>query len=330
MTGEQLLELKNVSVYFPIRRFAAPTQYLNALRDVSLSLARGEILALVGESGSGKTTTAKVVAKLYRPTQGEVLFKGWDIFQQRGGDKEYKKSVQMIFQNPYEVLNPTHRIESILERPFKIHGLATRREIRVKVEELLASVGLEPAEKYLPKFPHELSGGERQRINIARAISVEPELLLADEPTSMLDVSIKMIIMNLLKRFREERNISLLYITHDLAGAKYLADRIAVLYAGMLVEMGPARAVIHAAYHPYTQLLRAAAPQPEQGFRQGRLPAKGDIPSLINPPPGCRFHPRCPLAGPQCAREVPELEEVAPGHLVRCLKLEEAKGGLAQ
>lgn len=316
-----VLELKNVSMYFPVRRFGTKMQYVNAMQDISFSVKQGEIVSLVGESGSGKTTTAKVIAKLYQPSQGEVLFNGENIFAAKGKQKEYKKLVQMIFQNPYEVLNPTHKIESILERPYKIHGLAPKKEMREQIVQSLGSVGLEPAEQYLNKFPHELSGGERQRINIVRAVSVEPELLLADEPTSMLDVSMKMIIMNMLRKFRDERNISLLYITHDLAGARYIADRIAVMYAGMIVEIGPSDDVIQKAYHPYTQLLRSAAPQPEKGFRQGKLTTKGDIPNLTNPPSGCRFHPRCPIAVPECAAAVPPLKEIGPNHVVRCIKV---------
>lgn len=319
--AENVLELKDVSMYFPVKRFGTKMQYVNAMYDVSFAIKEGEIVSLVGESGSGKTTTAKVVSKLHEPTKGDVLFRGQDVFARSAKQKGYKKAVQMIFQNPYEVLNPTHTIESILQRPFKIHKLATKADLRERLAQSLAGVGLEPPEKYLGKFPHELSGGERQRINIARAISVEPKLLLADEPTSMLDVSMKMIIMNMLRRFRDEQQIALLYITHDLAGARYIADRIAVMYAGMIVEMGPADAVIQKAYHPYTQLLRSAAPQPEKGFRQGKLTTKGDIPNLMDPPKGCRFHPRCPLASEECSAKVPELKGVADNHIVRCIKV---------
>ena len=321
MAQKKLLELDSVCMNFPVKRFGTKTKYVNAMNDISFSIEKGEILSLVGESGSGKTTTAKVVTKLHQPTEGEVRFKGLDIFTRATKQFNYKKAVQMIFQNPYEVLNPTHRIETILQRPFKIHKLATQEELGDKIAHLLASVGLEPPAKYIYKFPHELSGGERQRINIARSISVQPELLLADEPTSMLDVSMKMIIMNMLKKFRNERGISLLYITHDLAGARYIADRIAVMYAGMIVEIGPSDDVIQKAHHPYTQLLRSAAPQPEKGFRQGKLTTKGDIPNLADPPKGCRFHPRCPMAIQECSVAVPALKEVDKNHVVRCIRV---------
>ena len=318
--SKSLLQMEGVSMHFPVKRLGRKNRFIHAMDDVSLTISKGEIMALVGESGSGKTTTAKVVAKIYRPTAGRVLFNGSDVFgyQGRRQDLEYRKQVQMIFQNPFDALNPTHKVRSILERPFAIHHLAAGRERKDGMEEVLARVGLEPAENYLDKFPHELSGGERQRINIARALAVDPVLLLADEPTSMLDVSIKMIIMNILKGSRDENQISFLYITHDLAGARYLADSIAVMYAGMIVEKGEAGQVIEKAYHPYTQLLRSAAPQPEMGFR-GKLTTHGDIPDLAAPPAGCRFHPRCPQVQPACGEKIPELRPVEDGHLVRCL-----------
>lgn len=308
-------------MHFPIKKFGVQNQVVHAMDNISFALYRGEILALVGESGSGKTTTAKVISKIHNPTSGQVIFAGKEIFGWKGRKENlaYRKNVQMIFQDPFGSLNPTHTIGSILARPFLIHKLVQREDLQTKIEEVLTRVGLEPPEQYVNKFPHELSGGQRQRVNIARAISVNPVLLLADEPTSMLDVSIRMIIMNMIKQFRDEENISYLYITHDLAGARYIADRIAVMYAGMMLEIGPAEEVIRKAYHPYTQLLRSAAPQPEKGFRKERLEIKGEIPSLVEPPAGCRFHPRCPQSKPECSEAIPEMREVAKGHLVRCI-----------
>jgi peptide/nickel transport system ATP-binding protein len=262
-----------------------------------------------------------VVAKLHRPTSGEIYFNGQEIYGQevRKNNLEYRKNVQMIFQDPFGALNPTHTIRGILERPFVIHGLAERSELEAKIKEVLVQVGLEPPEQFIDKFPHELSGGQLQRINIARAISVEPVLLLADEPTSMLDVSIRIIIMNMIKKFRDRDNISYLYITHNLAGARYIADRIGVMYAGMLMELGPADEIIQNAYHPYTQLLRSAAPQPEKDFKENKLTTQGEIPSLVNPPSGCRFHPRCPKAMPECSKKLPEMYQINEKHRVRCL-----------
>ena len=319
--SEKILELDNVSMHFPVKKFGRKEKFVHAMDDISFSLYRGEILSIVGESGSGKTTTANVVAKLHEPTSGNIYYNDKNIYGKeiRKNNLAYRKKVQMIFQDPFGALNPTHTIRAILERPFLIHGLANRKNVEEKIKEVLVQVGLEPAEQFIDKFPHELSGGQLQRINIARAISVEPELLLADEPTSMLDVSIRIIIMNMIKKFRDKEDISYLYITHNLAGARYIADRIGVMYAGMLMELGPAEDVIKKAYHPYTQLLRSAAPQPEKGFRDGKLTTKGDIPSLVNPPSGCRFHPRCPEAKPECSQAIPEFKKIEDNHYVRCI-----------
>lgn len=319
--SEKILELDNVSMHFPVKKFGRKEEYVHAMDDISFSLYRGEILSIVGESGSGKTTTANVVAKLHQPTSGNIYYNDKNIYgkEVRKNNLAYRKKVQMIFQDPFGALNPTHTIRAILERPFLIHGLADRNNVEEKIKDVLVQVGLEPAEQFIDKFPHELSGGQLQRINIARAISVDPELLLADEPTSMLDVSIRIIIMNMIKKFRDEEDISYLYITHNLAGARYIADRIGVMYAGMLMELGPAEDVIKKAYHPYTQLLRSAAPQPEKGFRDGKLTTQGDIPSLVNPPSGCRFHPRCPEAKPECSKAIPEMKKIEDNHYVRCI-----------
>ncbi len=317
---DKLLELKKVSKYFPVGGIQRKKEFVHAMDDISFTLREGEILALVGESGSGKTTTAKLIAKIHPPDSGEVLFKGENIFHLRSRKESlaYRKKVQMIFQDPFSSLNPTHTIKSILERPFIIHKLCPKNELKQRVEQVLSQVGMEPPEQFLNKFPHELSGGQRQRVSIARVLSVNPTLLLADEPTSMLDVSIRMTIMNMIRGFKEKHNISCLYITHDLAGARYLADRIAVMYAGMIQEIGQVDDLIQEAYHPYTQLLRSAAPQPENRFARKSLTTKGDIPNLIHPPSGCRFHPRCPQAKPECSQQMPPLFEVKQNHSVRC------------
>lgn len=317
---QALLELKNVSKHFPIGGLKKYNQFVHAMDDISFSLHKGEILSLVGESGSGKTTVAKIISKIHSPTSGEVIFENENINKYKGRKEQlaYRKKVQMIFQDPFASLNPTHTIQSILTRPFLIHDLASKKEVIELVKEALSQVGMDPPEQFMSKFPHELSGGQRQRVNIARVISINPVLLLADEPTSMLDVSIRMIIMNMIKKFRDTQQISYLYITHDLAGARYIADRIAVMYAGMLMEIGVADDVIQKAYHPYTQLLRSAAPQPERQFRKQKLITKGEIPSLINPPKGCRFHPRCPFADEKCSNVTPPMNEISPNHFARC------------
>lgn len=317
---EELIRLTDVTMHFPLKKPFHQTRFVRALDGIHLTLYPGEIVALVGESGSGKTTLGKIIVKILKPTRGQVSFLKEDIFQYSSKrDLQYRREVQMIFQDPFNSLNPTHRIRMILERPFRIHQLIEREEDPYPaVAALLSQVGLTPPENYMHKFPHQLSGGERQRVNIARAMTVKPKLMVADEPTSMLDVSIKMIIMNMIKGFRQEEGITFLYITHDLAGARYIGDRIFVMYAGMMAELGPGKGVIEEAYHPYTRLLRSAAPKPERGFQGTKLYTKGDIPNLADPPPGCRFHPRCPSVLGRCKEEVPPFFLVDKDHLVRC------------
>ncbi|HPE68082.1 MAG TPA: ABC transporter ATP-binding protein [Thermotogota bacterium] len=321
MADRFILELEQVSKHFPVRSFRRFGQVVHAMDDVSFRLKEGEVLALVGESGSGKTTTASIIARLYPQTSGKFVFEGKEIDPGRSGKRNlaYRKKVQMIFQDPFSSLNPTHTIFQILSRPYVIHGdAAGKKGLRSRVQVLLESVGLEPPAQFIDKFPHELSGGQRQRVNIARTFSVEPLVILADEPTSMLDVSIRMSIMNMMLEYRETRNVSTVYITHDLAGARYMSDRIAVMYAGMIMEIGPTEHVIGQAFHPYTKLLRSAAPAPEKGLKRQKLVTHGDIPSLIDPPSGCRFHPRCPFKMEECSKRIPDWKEVDAGHFARC------------
>lgn len=316
------LELNGVVKHFPLRTLANFGKSVHAMDDVSFSLEAGESLALVGESGSGKTTTASVIARLYERDSGALVVDGEPAmpFRGRADSLRYKKKVQLIFQDPFGSLNPTHTIRSILERPFLIHGLANgRSDLDARLHDILEQVGLSPADEYLRRFPHELSGGQRQRVNIARTFAVEPRIVLADEPTSMLDVSIRMGVMNMMLDLKERKGVSYLYITHDLAGARYMCGTIAVMYAGMIMETGPTDAVISGALHPYVQLLKSASPAPEVGLSRARLAASGEIPSLIDPPSGCRFHPRCPYATAACKEAVPELRDLGGGHKVRCI-----------
>jgi len=332
---EEILRLESVSKHFPIRSFRRFGEVVHAMDDVSFILRKGEVLALVGESGSGKTTTASVIAQLYPITSGVIRLadprspNGFQSVSRKLSGKEllsYRKRVQMIFQDPFGSLNPTHTIEHILSRPYLIHDKVVRENegekrkaaLKRQLQQLLRSVGLEPPQQFLDKFPHELSGGQRQRVNIARTFSIEPEIVLADEPTSMLDVSIRISIMNMMLAFQEERQMSFLYITHDLAGARYMAQRIVVMYAGMIMEIGTSDEVVQRSAHPYTKLLRSAAPAPEEGLMRKRLITQGDIPSLIHPPSGCRFHPRCPYVMAQCSKTIPPLKEVESGHSIRC------------
>lgn len=317
-----ILELHRVSKHFRLSGLRNRGKIVHAMDDVDLELYQGESLALVGESGSGKTTTASVIAGMYEKTSGEILLEGHPVRSPRNRAESlaYKKRVQMIFQDPFASLNPTHTIRAILERPFLIHGLASRGPgLESRLSEALEQVGLSPASEYLRRFPHELSGGQRQRVNIARTFAVEPEVILADEPTSMLDVSIRIGIMNMMLDLKERKRVSFLYITHDLAGARYMSGRIAVMYAGMIMEAGPTEEVIANALHPYVRLLKASAPAPQEGPRGDVAKVQGEIPSLVAPPPGCRFHTRCPYAKKICAEEVPGMRDVGNDHRVRCV-----------
>jgi len=318
---DRIVEMKGVNKHFPLKTFGRYGEVVHAMDDVSISVNRGRIMAIVGESGSGKTTTANVISRLYTETAGQVLFEGKRLPQKmpRTEELEYRKRVQMIFQDPFSSLNPTHTIVNILSRPFVIHKLAKgKKALRKKVSDLLVQVGLEPPGQFLDKFPHELSGGQRQRVNVARTFAVNPELVLADEPSSMLDVSIRMSIMNMMLDFKDKEGITYLYITHDLAGARYMSSEIAVMYAGMIMETGDTETVIGHTFHPYTKLLKSAAPSPEKGLKRKKLTTKGDIPSLVNPPGGCRFHPRCPFVMEKCRSEVPAMKQVGQNHYARC------------
>jgi peptide/nickel transport system ATP-binding protein len=309
-----VLQLSGVNKVFSVGRF--PTvRHLRVLNAVSLEIAEREVLGLVGESGSGKSTLAGVISRLSLHDAGEVRLEGALVPKRLSRRQElaYRRRVQLVFQDPYASLNPAKSIHHAVARPMAIHHLPDTSA------DLLESCGLSPAARYLQRRPFELSGGERQRAAIARALSVRPRLLLADEPTSMLDVSIRLDVMNLLADLREREGLSLLFITHDLAAARYLSDRVAVMYAGHLVEIGPAREVVERPLHPYTQLLRQAAPKPEQGLEAEHLAVAGEVPDLANLPPGCPFAPRCPKAQPTCREALPGFVQVAAGHQVRCV-----------
>jgi len=292
---------------------------VHAVEDVDLELHRGHVVALVGESGSGKSTVARLLAQLLPVTGGRILLHGEDATAHgRRAFRRYVRRVQMIFQDPFASLNPIHPVRYTLGRSLRIHrGRMSRADHEAALTALLERVQLTPASRYVDKYPHELSGGQRQRVAIARALAADPEVLLADEPISMLDVSIRLGILNLLRDLRDRLHIAILYITHDIASARYFADTTMVMYAGRVVESGDSESVTQDPKHPYTQLLVRSAPDPD-GLDERAHGARGEAPSLIRPPAGCRFNPRCPFAVDLCRAEVPPLLEVGPGRRAAC------------
>jgi peptide/nickel transport system ATP-binding protein len=327
-TGEggdrHVLEVRGLTKHYSVGRVGR-RKIVRALSDVSLTVERGEVLALVGESGSGKTTFAQTVSRLERPTAGEILVAGQVLPRHLNARRlrEHRRQVQMIFQDPYSSLDPLHSIHYSVARPLRSFRIVPRRAVRAEVEQLLDQVGLVPATDFLRRYPHELSGGQRQRVGIARALAARPSLILADEPTSMLDVSIRLTMMNVLLDLQRSRSLSLVFITHDLGGARYVSDRIAIMYAGSILEIGPSSEVMGEPRHPYTQLLREAAPDPENELGQGtRFEGHGDPPDLTTLPPGCPFAPRCPFLKDECNQALPDWRQVGTAHRVRCLLYE--------
>ena len=312
-----VLEARELTKHFPIRASRSNPRggAVHAVDDVSLVVPAGSITAIVGESGSGKSTLARMLARLIKPTSGQLLLDGQ---RPAAPTREYARAVQLVLQDPFSSLNPIHDVRYHLARPLKVHKLAGKAaSLDNAVDGLLDRVSLSPAAAFADKLPHELSGGQRQRVAIARALAVEPRLLLADEPVSMLDVSIRLGVLNLLADLRERDGLAIVYVTHDIASARYLADVVAVMYAGRIVESGPASVVTEQPSHPYTKLLLSAAPDPDRPTTVS-MRGKGSAPSLVSPPPGCRFHPRCPMAMRICASKVPAMTQTAPGHLSAC------------
>jgi peptide/nickel transport system ATP-binding protein len=334
-TTRPIMEAIHLRKYFPLRQFKlfGPREVVHAVEETSLSLYPGRALALVGESGSGKTTMARLLARLYEPTAGTIAFRGEPVRgNSRAAQKAYRRHVQLIFQDPFSSLNPVHNVRYHLKRPLRLHGhVRTTAGETEQILTLLNRVSLSPAEQFIEKFPHQLSGGQRQRVAIARALAARPEVLLADEPVSMLDVSIRLDILNLLLRLKDEEQLALLFITHDIASARYFAEDTLVMYAGQTVEGGPSEEVIQRPRHPYTQLLISAAPDPDRLGPDGKstttLPARGEIPSLIRPPTGCRFHPRCPHAMPVCSQSFPPRTDLGGGHWTNCYLYGDYKAG---
>lgn len=328
-----LLELEDLKVHFPLRgRGYQKGAVVRAVDGLNLQIMPGETVGLVGESGCGKSTTGRAILQLYPPgvaqISGEVRYGGHELVAlgKRGPSamRPLRKDLQIIFQDPYASLNPRMTIGATIAEPLKIHGLAHGKGVQKKVEALLETVGLSP--RMAQRFPHEFSGGQRQRIGIARALAVEPKFIVADEPISALDVSIQAQIMNLLADLQDEFGLTYLFIAHDLAAVKHVADRIAVMYLGKIVEIGTADEIYNNPKHPYTQALISAVPVPDPDYRgEGRIKLVGEIPSPLRPPSGCRFHPRCPYAEARCSEEVPALQEASPGHFAACHPVNEGR-----
>ena len=325
-----VLQAEGLTKHFTVHRqgreaLTRATRAVHAVDDVSITLRQGAVTALVGESGSGKSTVARLLAQLQPRTAGDIRLHG-ESTKATGGRRfrTYSRSVQMIFQDPFASLNPVHTVRYHLTRALRVHGHARRGpQLQEALAELLQQVQLTPPERYLDKFPHELSGGQRQRVAIARALGAKPEALLADEPVSMLDVSIRLGVLNLLRDLKERLNLAILYITHDIASARYFADETLVMYAGRMVEGGDSETVTQSPAHPYTRLLIDSAPDPDRLRHTGtvdELEDAGEPPSLINPPTGCRFHPRCPHVMNQCKVELPPQIQIGdrPGHWAAC------------
>jgi peptide/nickel transport system ATP-binding protein len=312
-----VLEGRNLTKYFWVKQgkgLLARRQPVHAVDNVSVRLDAGKVTALVGESGAGKTTVGRLLAKIIKPDRGQILLDGRPA--PTGRPRSYAAQVQMVFQDPFASLNPVHRIRHDLARPLAIHHMANGN-MDAAVADLLRRVSLKPPDSFIDKFPHELSGGQRQRVSIARALAVRPRVLIADEPVSMLDVSIRLGVLNLLADLRDKERLAILYVTHDIASARYLADTIVVMYAGQLVEAAPSVTLTDNPAHPYTQLLLSAAPDPDRA-EPPHLAGRGAPPSLLAPPSGCRFHPRCPFAMDICKRQMPPDITVSSGHIAAC------------
>jgi len=325
--NDYLLEVKHLKKYFPVRGgvLRRQTAKVHAVDDISFSIRAGETLGLVGESGCGKTTVGRTVLRLFEPSGGDVSFKGRHLFSLKKRElMDLRKKMQMIFQDPFESLNSRHTVGYILEEPFSIHGIGTPQERRSEVKQLLDRVGL--PYRSVDRYAHEFSGGQRQRIGIARAIALNPELIVCDEPVSALDVSIQSQILNLLLDLQQEMNLSYLFIAHDLAVVKHVSDNVAVMYLGKIVEYTDGDTIYKQPVHPYTRALLSAIPVPDPLSKREKTILKGDVPSPINPPPGCRFHTRCPFVVDKCKKEAPALIEVQDGnagHFAACHRVGE-------
>jgi len=327
MSDDILLRVKDLKKHFPIKKglFSRVVGQVKAVDGVSFELRRGEVLGLVGESGCGKTTTGRVILRLIEATGGEVWYEDQDVLKlDKRAMRAMRRKMQIVFQDPYSSLNPRLTVGSMIEEALTIHRLASGQKAKDRVAELLTLVGLAP--HHARRYPHEFSGGQRQRIGVARALAVDPQLIIADEPVSALDVSIQAQILNLLKDLKQRLGLTYVFVAHDLAVVEHISDRVAVMYLGRIVELADARALYASPLHPYTKALLSAIPVPEPERRTKRIVLTGDVPSPAKPPSGCPFHPRCFMAKERCSVDVPALREVRPGHLSACHFAEEVAG----
>ena len=317
--SQTLLEVKNLKVYYPVKvrknALASEKRFVKAVDDISFSIRQGETFGLVGESGCGKSTTGKTIVRLLKPTGGQVLFEGQDIFAE-GKKSDLSQKIQIIFQDPYFSLDPRFTVGRCIAEPMRVHKMGTAKEQEERVRSLMHDVGLRP-EAYT-KYPHEFSGGQRQRIGVARALALNPSLIVCDEPVSALDVSIQAQILNLMQDLQEKYHLTYLFISHNLAVVEHLCDRVAVMYLGNLVEVAETEDLFCHPVHPYTQALLDAIPVPDPEIPTMQNMLEGDVPSLMNPPTGCCFHTRCPHACEQCSKEKPALRDMGNGHFVAC------------
>jgi peptide/nickel transport system ATP-binding protein len=324
-----LLQVEGLKQYFPIQRgfFRRTVAHVKAVDDINFTIHEGEILGLVGESGCGKTTTGRTIMRAYEPTAGRILFQDKDLGSvdlatlPEENLRTVWRNVQMIFQDPFSSLNPRMTLLQIVGEPLQNYGIARGKELEERVASLLRTVGLRPG--HMTRYPHAFSGGQRQRIGVARALALNPQLLVCDEPVSALDVSIQAQVLNLLKDLQDQFNLSYLFISHDLSVVKHICDRIAVMYVGKLVEMADTKELFANPLHPYTEALLSAVPKPDPRGRRQRIVLEGDVADPANPPSGCYFHPRCRYAIDRCQTETPELRELRPGHVVSCHRAEE-------
>jgi oligopeptide/dipeptide ABC transporter ATP-binding protein len=323
--GEAILEVRNLVKHFPVRGaglFAGTHGWIRAVDGVSFAIRRGETLGLVGESGCGKTTVGRCILQLEQPTSGEIVFEGRDLTRLTPSEfLPLRRRLQVIFQDPYSSLNPRMTIGQIIGEPLAVHGIVPdRRQRQARVRDLLARVGILPS--MADRYPHELSGGQRQRVGIARALALEPSLIICDEPVSALDVSIQAQIINLLEILQEEFHLTYLFVAHDLSVVRHISDRVAVMYLGKIMEIADRQALYAEPLHPYTKALLAAVPIPDPAVEavRERVVLGGEVPSPLNPPSGCVFHPRCPIAIPECREAVPEVREIRPGHRAACIR----------